>query len=213
MGTGNRLNVKQVAALTAPGRYADGDGLYLQVSKSGSRSWVFRWRDRQTKKLRELGTQPAKAVSLAAARVAAGAARTVVHAGGDPITDRKAEPIKSVTFGEAADDFIDTRAPSFKDPRHAKQWQITLRNYCARLDKPVAEVDTADVLGVLKPLWQIHPAVAAKLRGQIQQDPVGGTGTGPAVRRKSGAVARPSGTLAAASPEALQRSLQRHGRR
>ena len=38
----NRLSAVKVASIKNPGFYADGGGLYLQVTDSGSRSWVFR---------------------------------------------------------------------------------------------------------------------------------------------------------------------------
>ncbi len=31
-----------IEELTTPGRYPDGDGLYLKVSPSGGKSWVLR---------------------------------------------------------------------------------------------------------------------------------------------------------------------------
>jgi hypothetical protein len=39
----------------APGMYCDGGGLYLNVRDSGSRSWIFRYRERGTSKQRDLG--------------------------------------------------------------------------------------------------------------------------------------------------------------
>lgn len=47
-GTAKRLNTRMLATLTKPGTkpglYADGDGLNLQVSKTGARSWIYRYR-------------------------------------------------------------------------------------------------------------------------------------------------------------------------
>ena len=39
-----KLTSLRVAREDRPGRYADGDGLYLQISASRSISWVFRYR-------------------------------------------------------------------------------------------------------------------------------------------------------------------------
>ena len=82
------LTARSVASIDTPGRHGDGDGLYLQVAKGGSKSWIFRWRDRTTGKLREKGLGSLSVLTLAEARSAAGAARTVVHAGGDPIAEK-----------------------------------------------------------------------------------------------------------------------------
>jgi hypothetical protein len=39
----HRLNTLAVTRAREPGFYADGGGLYLQVSKSNTKSWVFRY--------------------------------------------------------------------------------------------------------------------------------------------------------------------------
>ena len=56
----------RAATTTKPGRYGDGDGLWLVVSPTGARKWAFRftWRRRVT----EMGLGGADAVSLADAR-------------------------------------------------------------------------------------------------------------------------------------------------
>ena len=46
----------------APGRLSDGGGLYLNVSPSGSKSWVFMWT--AMGKRREMGLGPYPAVGL-----------------------------------------------------------------------------------------------------------------------------------------------------
>ena len=43
-----RLSAVKVASTKNAGLYADGDGLYLQVTQSGSRSWVFRFKSKRT---------------------------------------------------------------------------------------------------------------------------------------------------------------------
>ena len=39
----NRLSARAVATLKTLGRHADGGNLYLYVSSTGNRSWVFMW--------------------------------------------------------------------------------------------------------------------------------------------------------------------------
>jgi hypothetical protein len=60
----NKLSNLRIKAIKKAGRYSDGDGLYFYVSKSGNRSWVFRYRDRVTGKLRDRGLGPARDVTL-----------------------------------------------------------------------------------------------------------------------------------------------------
>jgi hypothetical protein len=74
-----KLNTLTIKALTTPGRYADGDGLYLVIKGSGSRSWVLliQWNGRR----REFGLGSAKTVSVKEARQRATDTRRQVEAG------------------------------------------------------------------------------------------------------------------------------------
>ena len=74
---GNQLSVRPTNKLTAIavekqkrlGRHSDGGGLYLNVTKSGSKSWVFNWSRNHRKQ--EIGLGPYPAVLLAKARARA----------------------------------------------------------------------------------------------------------------------------------------------
>jgi hypothetical protein len=65
----HRLSARGVATLSAPGRHADGGGLYLSISKDGAairRRWVFLYR--RHGRLKEMGLGGAMTVTLAQAR-------------------------------------------------------------------------------------------------------------------------------------------------
>ena len=49
IGISNRLTALKVAKLAKPGRYGDGGGLVLQVSKWRTKAWLFRFRARRTR--------------------------------------------------------------------------------------------------------------------------------------------------------------------
>ena len=78
----NRLNARAVATITKSGRHADGGGLYLSISPSGGRRWVFlyRWHGKPT----EIGFGSARDVTLARARELAGQARGKLAEGINP---------------------------------------------------------------------------------------------------------------------------------
>jgi hypothetical protein len=101
----NLHKLKDVAARSdklKPGRHSDGGGLYLNVSPSGAKSWLFMWgRDG---KRREMGLGGYPAVTLVAARKKSEECRKLVADGGDPIAakNREAEP----SFGECADKLL-----------------------------------------------------------------------------------------------------------
>src|SRR5579875_209890 len=129
-----------------PGRYGDGAGLWLVVSPSGARKWVFRfsWQGRVT----ETGLGGCPAAGLAEARQKAAEARKLLAAGINPIEARKRAGRK--TFGELAEAFLAAKQSQWRNLKHRAQWRMTLRVYCAALwEKPVAEIATADVLAVL----------------------------------------------------------------
>src|SRR5689334_16384134 len=95
-----RLNARLVAALEKPGRYADGNGLYLVVNKGGSKQWVFLFRFGG--RPREMGLGGVSSVSLAEARKSAEACRAKVTKGVNPIEARQRE-LFVPTFAECAD--------------------------------------------------------------------------------------------------------------
>jgi integrase len=60
--------------------------------------------------------------------------------------------------------------PSWRNGKHAAQWEMTLRDYAAPLRRlPVNTITTDDVLSVLKPLWSDRPETASRLRGRIER--------------------------------------------
>lgn len=173
-----KLSAIQVKNLSKTGRHADGEGLYLNIARGGSKSWVFLWmKDRRR---REMGLGPYPSVSLSEARERADVARKVVAAGGDPLSQRDTEAPKS--FGEVADLFLESMEGSWKNQKHREQWRYTLSRkraeddslvrdgYCLNLiDLPVAAVDTNDVLKALTPIWQEKAETASRLRGRIER--------------------------------------------
>src|SRR6188768_521333 len=66
---GNKLTALKVAKLTKPGRYGDGHGLWLQITKSGGKSWIMRYM--LDGRPVYMGLGPLHAVSLAEARIRA----------------------------------------------------------------------------------------------------------------------------------------------
>jgi integrase len=167
-----RLHRRQLPALTKPGVYADGGGLYLRVRPSGTRSWIFVCMVKG--KRREMGLGSILDVPLAKAREKAGYARTAFLEGRDPIEERKStrqtEEAAPVTFGTFAEDLIDDIQEGFRNEKHRKQWRSTLKTHAAALlEKPVAEIDTDVVVEALKPIWLTKPETASRVRGRIER--------------------------------------------
>ncbi len=173
----NRLSVAFVTARRNPGYYCDGGGLYLQVTGSGSKSWIFRYRDLATRKLRDMGLGSVQDLPLADARRAAGAQRALLATEVDPIAARRAtaqqkalQAARCLTFSECASGYIASHAPGWKNAKHGQQWVNTLETYCDPVlgAVPVAEVDTGLVLRVLEPIWHTKPETASRVRNRIE---------------------------------------------
>lgn len=169
----HRLNAVKVAKEVAPGYHADGGGLYLQISQSGSRSWIFRFT--LAKRAREMGLGPLSAVSLAEARSEAARCRKLLLNGVDPIDDRKtrvqaAQNVGSLPFRIAAAEYIENHRSSWKNSKHAQQWENTLDAYAYPVigDTDVSSIDTPMIVKILKPIWSTKSETASRVRGRIE---------------------------------------------
>jgi len=118
------LNAKRVQNLSEPGRYADGNGLYLIVDPSGAKRWVLRTVVRGRR--RDMGLGSLKTVSLADARQLAQGYRGVARSGGDPLANRNDATATIPSFEEAAWTVHEGLRPGWKNPKHAAQWIKTL---------------------------------------------------------------------------------------
>ena len=150
-----------------PGRHADGNGLYLFVQPTGTRSWIQRLVIRGRR--RELGLGAAALVSLAEARELALANRKLARSGGDPLADRRR--VQSVpTFADAAQRVLEQKRGGWRGRWHAQSWWRSLEHYAfPRIGRqPVSEVNTADVLEILTPIWHVKAETARAVRQRIR---------------------------------------------
>ncbi len=166
----NRLSARKVASTLPPGYHADGGGLYLQVAKGGSKSWVFAYQ--RAGRRHDMGLGGLGAVPLARAREKAAAARALLADGLDPLQERRgllAKQRGTVTFKEAAESYIAAHAPGWRDG-NVEQWRGTLAMYAFPTigDLPVGEVEQAHVLKILEPVWLSKSATAVRLRSRIE---------------------------------------------
>src|ERR671913_2061499 len=82
-----KLSAVAVVKLTKPGRYAVGDGAYLQIAAGGTKAWIFRYR--LDGEARHMGLGPVSLISLAEAREKARNARRALLEDADPLTIKR----------------------------------------------------------------------------------------------------------------------------
>jgi len=171
----NKLTAIKVTNTTEPGLYADGGNLYLQISKRGSKSWIFRYR--RNGRLRDMGLGSFPTVSLADARKRATAHRNTLTEGKDPLYAKKQDLIEqklkeseSMTFMQCAETYIDIHKAGWSNQKHIDQWTNTLNTYVKKYfgDKPVRDVDVHDIDACLKPIWEKKTETATRIRGRIE---------------------------------------------
>jgi hypothetical protein len=155
-----------VRKLNEPGFYADGNGLYLKVDKTGAKRWVQRIVING--KRSDLGLGSVSLISLKEARERAIENRRDARDGGDPLADkRRARSIP--TFEEAAHVVHEMHLPTWKNPKHAQQWINTLKQYVfPRIgSKKISTISSADILTVLTPIWTSKPETASRVRQRM----------------------------------------------
>jgi integrase len=163
----NRLTTKAVQNLSKPGRYGDGEGLYLVIDDKGVKAWVLRFQINGRRRDMGLGRFPGREVKEA--RLAAKAARKLIGEGVDPIEDRKA-PTGVPTFLAASEAIIADLSPGWRGAKTKEGWERSLYRHAGSLaKKPVDQITTDDVLRVVRPLWTAKPESGAKLRERLER--------------------------------------------
>jgi integrase len=166
-----RLTARTAQTTAKPGMYPDGNGLYLRIGDSGSKSWILRYRSGGRR--HDLGLGPYPLIGLAAARERANAQRLLKLDGIDPLAKRlasRAATAKVMTFKQVAEAFIADRRAGWHDPQNEKTWRQSLTDYAYSVigDMPVDQIDTAAVLRVIKPHWEAHTETMSRVRGRIE---------------------------------------------
>ena len=170
-------SARSVQTITEVGYHRCDPGLYLQVAKGGTKSWLFRFKSPVTGKQREMGLGSLHLLSLANARERAIKCRQQMLLGIDPIEERKKqkrvkqlEQARSLSFRESAEQCIFSKKHEWKNDKHAQQWTNTLATYAYPVfgDLAVAELDTELVLKSIEPIWISKAETASRVRQRIE---------------------------------------------
>ena len=163
------LSAPFVKTIAEPGSYGDGHGgfgLYLIVKPLANNrlSKVWAQRVRTGGKVNNIGLGKYPAVTLSKARTKARENVQAIVEGRDP--RNKGIP----TLAEALESVIGLHRESWKGSSRSEQdWRQSFGIHAFPLigDRPVSQVTTADVLGIVTPIWNEKHETAKRLLNRI----------------------------------------------
>ena len=164
----NELTALKVRKLDIPGRYADGNNLYLEIDKSGARRWTLRVT--VLGRRRDMGLGGVSTVSLEEARELAYQYKKIARSGGDPILERQKNKGLQTTLIHCAKKVHQINLPTWKNQKFAKQWFSSLEHHVfPTIGKlPISQVTSADILRVLTPIWNTKGDTAKKIKQRLR---------------------------------------------
>jgi integrase len=162
------LTAVHVRNIRKPGKYCDGNGLYLMVDPTGAKRWIVR--TVILGKRCDIGLGSTRLVTLAEAREEAVRIRKKARAGEDPLTDRRRATLVAPTFKEAAETVHKAHAATFKNEKHKDQWLASLKAdvFPSLGNLRVSAIQSGDVLKTLAPIWTTKPETARRLKQRIK---------------------------------------------
>jgi integrase len=168
-----RLTAARIKEIEAPGKYYEGNlGLYLNVKKGGTASWVLRYTFNGRERYMGLGSLTI--ISHSEARTKAIRSHKLILDGKDP-NDRQAKlrqvALQAVTFEKAAEAYIAKNTKKkWKGEKSPDQWRQSLTTYAYPIigDVPVSQIDKKHIRAVLDPIWDVKVTTADRVRQRIK---------------------------------------------
>ena len=180
---GRELSALETKRLNKPGMNFVGGvpGLALQVLPTGGRTWILRATIAGRRRDMGLGGYPE--VTLARAREKAAQYRDQIRVGRSPLAENHAARSAlrahvSMSFKQAAENFIDSQRSSWSNPKHAAQWESTLLKYALPIigGLDVSHINASHILRILEQpiegegkFWEVRTETASRLRGRLEK--------------------------------------------
>jgi integrase len=171
----NILTDRGIKSQVKPGRYADGNGLYLQVGKSGAKSWLFRYM--LDSKSREMGLGSIRMETLSQAREKAKYCKNLLRSGIDPIRNRqervaieKADNKEMLSFQKCTEGYLKSHSASWKSARHEEIWLSSVKRFAYPIigSIHVNKIERGHIMRILDPIWREKTETASRLRGRLE---------------------------------------------
>lgn len=169
------LNEFVLKNLKEVGRHTDDQtkGLHLWIKANQRKYWIFRFTLNSKRYNISLGGFPE--IGLKQARERAVESRSLLNKGFNPISEKKALKAlnlksNSPIFRDFALDYIETMRPKWRNPKHAEQWVSTIERFAVPYigQMRLEEIQTEQVLSLLKPIWLNKTVTASRLRGRLE---------------------------------------------
>jgi len=146
------VTVRQAKLRSAPYKLADGKGLYLLVTPTGSKLWRFDYRFAAKRKTLALGVYPD--VKLAEARKRHAEAREALAKGHDPAAVRRASREARATLFRDVADAWHAEARKAWSQAHGETVRYRMDRYLIPSlgSRPIGDIEPPEMLRVLKPL-------------------------------------------------------------
>jgi integrase len=180
--TSDRLTALAVEKAKGARQYLhDGNGLYLKLSKWGTKSWVYRYKigHGDESRTREMGLGSCRTISLKDARELAKKQRVLRQEGRDPIearreiraSDHPAKVARIPTFAEALTACIEASEAGWRNNKHHYQWRQSVEQmaFPVMRNLPVDAIVVDHVERALKPFWHTKAETARRTRGRIEK--------------------------------------------
>ncbi len=153
-----------IGKINKPGKYGDGLGLYLNVARGGSKSWILRITI--DGKRREIGLGGFPTIGLAKARELSIGVRAAVAEGRNPLSEKR-EVAKTVpTFREAALNVDRLNLARSTNGKYGRNWLQRAEKYVLPSlgEMPLDGISPRDVLCILDPIWTTKQETGRRVR-------------------------------------------------
>ena len=164
----NKLTYLALKKITQPGRYSDGNNLYLKVEETGSCRWILRLTING--KRRDMGLGSFSFINLNDARELAHKYNKLAKSGIDPIQERLKEKGLSITLKECVYKVYALNKPTWKTELLGRQWINSFEHHVFPIigHLSISQISSADIMNVLTPLWNSKHDTAKKLKQRLR---------------------------------------------
>ena len=166
--TKNKLTSLAIKKLKTPGRYSDGNNLYLKIEDTGSRRWILRLTING--KRRDMGLGSFSFINLADARELASQYNKLAKSGIDPIQERLKEKGQQITLKECTYKVHALNKPIWKTDLLARQWINSFEHHVFPIigHLTISQIQSVDIMNVLTPIWNTKHDTAKKLKQRLR---------------------------------------------